>query len=183
MPAPAPVAASETESQGLSEQALHEQVALQQNGPAQPGQPGGHERHGEGGARRGRRRGRRGGRRRRFEERGPENAGQPNPVQGNLDPADDNRGNVAPPDHGHHDDHDDGDAGERSHSHDVHDHAHAVPAPQAREEYHEPTSAADHDDRTMPNPYRIPETVARHEPAVETHTGGGETPPTSEPHE
>jgi ribonuclease E len=179
---PAPVAAA-PESQTVSEQAIHEQIALQQNGPAQPGQPGGNERNGEGGARRGRRRGRRGGRRRRFEgERGAEQVGQPNQAQGGHDPADDNRGNVALPgevprgiehegdhDHGH-----DGgeDATQRSHSHDVHDHAHTA-APEARETYREPSATEPHDDRTMPNPYRIPDAIPRHEPTEDRGDTGG----------
>ncbi|HEY2825686.1 MAG TPA: Rne/Rng family ribonuclease [Gammaproteobacteria bacterium] len=181
-PMPAPAVAA-TESQTVSEQALHEQIALQQNGPAQPGQPGG-DRHAEGGARRGRRRGRRGGRRRRFEERG-ENGGQPNAAgtQGNFDSADDNRGNVAPPGEHHHDDHEGGD--DHGHDHGGHDHAHsAAPAPAEREAYHEPVSAAEHDDRTMPNPYRIPDAIPRHEPTEnQDNTGGGNDTPSGEHHE
>jgi len=186
-PAPAPVAAPITapmETAALSEQALHEQMAQQQGamdpkgGQFSNGVAG--ERMGEGGARRGRRRGRRGGRRRRFEgERGPENAGQgPNMAQGGADHHDDNRGNVAGPqdaDHGNDHDHDGGDMPERSHSHDVHDHAHA--APESRPVYHEPSSQG-HDDRTMPNPYQIPDAIPRHEAAEdrgENHGGGGES--------
>ncbi|HEX4299397.1 MAG TPA: Rne/Rng family ribonuclease [Gammaproteobacteria bacterium] len=187
-PIPAPA-----ETQSVSEQAIHEQIAQQQNGPGQPGQPGGPERHGEGGARRGRRRGRRGGRRRRFEgERGTEQGGQPNQAQGHADPADDNRGNVAPPGEAprgieHEHDHEGGeDATQRSHSHDVHDHAHtAAPAPEARETYREPSAAAPHDDRTLPNPYRIPDAIPRHEPS-EAHSnegGGGKDAPPGEHHE
>jgi len=174
-PAPAPVepvaehAADVTPA--TSEQAQHEQQAMQQA----PGQ-GGHERHGEGGARRGRRRGRRGGRRRRFEgERGGmENGGQGAQGQQNFDPNDDNRGNVAAPGERYYRDlsepsHDEGD---RSHSHDVHDHAHVATPAQPRPEYHEPSSAAEHDDRTMPNPYRIPESMPRHEPGE--GQGGGD---------
>ncbi|HEY1773453.1 MAG TPA: Rne/Rng family ribonuclease [Gammaproteobacteria bacterium] len=183
---PAPIVAA-PESQTVSEQAVHEQIALQQNGPAQPGQPGG-DRHGEGGARRGRRRGRRGGRRRRFEgERGAEQGGQPNQAQGNFDPADDNRGNVAPPGEaprGIEHDHDGGDdAAQRDHSHDAHDHAHAS-ASEARETYREPSSAASHDDRTMPSPYRIPDAIPRHEPSEDRgDTGGSKDVPPGEHHE
>ncbi len=90
----------------------------------------------------------------------------------------------------HHDDHDHdgGDAAEHGHSHDAHDHAHtAAPAPAAREAYHEPVSAADHDDRTMPNPYRIPDAMPRHEPSEAPSTpsggGGGNDTPPGEHHE
>jgi len=191
---PAPVtpapAVSAPEPQSVSEQAIHEQIALQQNGPAQPGHPGGHERQGEGGARRGRRRGRRGGRRRRFEgERGAEQGAQPNHAQGGQDPADDNRGNVALPgeaprglEHDH--DHDGGeDVAQHSHSHDVHDHAHTA-APEARETYREPSPTEPRDDRTMPNPYRIPDAIPRRESSEERgDAGGGSDVPPGEHHE
>ncbi|HEX2667899.1 MAG TPA: Rne/Rng family ribonuclease [Gammaproteobacteria bacterium] len=177
-PAPAPVL---SEAEQLSEQARHEQIAQEQaamtpaggqfsNGMGGPAA----ERAGEGGGRRGRRRGRRGGRRRRFEERGE--PGAPGQQQsGGSHAEDDNRGNVAPP--GEHFGHDDqeGGAEERNFSHDVHDHAHTAapvqPARPSRETYHEPSSAAGHDDRTMPNPYLIPDAAPRQEPS-ENHGGG-----------
>ena len=158
----------------VSEQAVHEQQAMQQGAPGQ----GGHERHGEGGARRGRRRGRRGGRRRRFEGERPgmENGAQgtPGQAQHHAEGEDDNRGNIAPPGEQYYRDLTQAqrDEADRNHSHDVHDHAHVAAPSEPRPEYHEPKSAAEHDDRTMPNPYRVPDAIPRHEPAPESHGGG-----------
>ncbi|HEY1990855.1 MAG TPA: hypothetical protein VGH71_00225, partial [Gammaproteobacteria bacterium] len=155
----------------VSEQAQHEQIAQQGGGHGPHG-----ERHAEGGARRGRRRGRRGGRRRRFEERaGAENGGQGTQVQGKqgLDPNDDNRGNVGEQYYRDLTEQQDHEADARSHSHDVHDHAHVAAPAEPRPEYHEPANAAEHDDRTMPNPYRIPEGMSRQEPDG-GHGGGNE---------
>ena len=172
-PAPAPVDAMEAPVV-VSEQAVHEQQAMQQGAPGQ----GGHERHGEGGVRRGRRRGRRGGRRRRFEEGrgGVENGAPGAPEQGQhrADHEDDNRGNIAPPGEQYYRDLTQAqrEEAERSHSHDVHDHAHVAAPSEPRPEYHEPASAAQHDDRTMPNPYRVPDAIPRHEPAPDSHGGG-----------
>jgi ribonuclease E len=195
-PEPVTAMSAEAQAQALSEQARHEQIAQEQaamnpnggqfsNGT---GGPGG-ERMGEGAGRRGRRRGRRGGRRRRFEgERGPEQAGQ-GPGQGGGEHHDDNRGNVAEPGQQPHHDHDDHEGGtvERNFSHDVHDHAHTA-APASKVSYHEPSSVG-HDDRTMPNPYRIPEAMPKHD-AVENHSedygggnGGGNDTPPGEHHE
>ncbi|HSN18810.1 MAG TPA: ribonuclease E/G, partial [Gammaproteobacteria bacterium] len=182
MPSPAP-AADAVEAQpviasqptmteaAVSEQAQHEQIA--QQGTQGHGQHG--ERHAEGGPRRGRRRGRRGGRRRRFEgERGAEQGGSGNPNQQNADPNDDNRGNVAAPGEQYYRDltERDHDGEDQSHAHDVHSHAHVAAPTEPRQEYHEPASAAEHDDRTMPEPSRIPEAVPRHD-QNEGNGGGG----------
>ena len=48
---------------------------------------------------------------------------------------------------------------------------------QERGNFHEPEAGADHDDRTMPNPYRIPETVERHEPVESGPAPGNEAGP------
>jgi len=110
-------------------------------------QPGNTERQpgqGEGGQRRGRRRGRRGGRRRRFEERGQggENRGNQPGVDNQPQFRHDNSGIIAKP----------ASPEERQHF-----------EAQPREEYHEPSNPANHDDRTMPNPYRIPDSMPRHD--------------------
>jgi hypothetical protein len=56
--------------------------------------------------------------------------------------------------------------------------------PEARETYREPSASAPHDDRTMPNPYRIPDAIPRHEPSEDRgSTGGGNDVPPGEHHE
>ncbi|MGE5625810.1 MAG: Rne/Rng family ribonuclease [Bacillota bacterium] len=131
--------------------------------PAQTGgQPGGNtERQhgqGEGGQRRGRRRGRRGGRRRRFEERGQGQGGE-------------NRGNTAGQEVIPQLRHDNGGILAKPASPEERQHFEA----QTREDYHEPEAGAEREDRTMPNPYRIPESMPRHEPAEAPggNEGGG----------
>lgn len=138
--------------------------------PAQTGgQTGNPERQhgqGEGGQRRGRRRGRRGGRRRRFEERGQPGENRGNQGEPNSQPPfrHDNGGIIAKP----------ASPEERKHF-----------EAQPHEEYHEPGNPADHDDRTLPNPYRIPESMPRQEPAESQGNGdgggGNDTPHGSEP--
>jgi hypothetical protein len=45
-------------------------------------------------------------------------------------------------------------------------------------------SAAEHDDRTLPNPYRIPDAIPRHEPTEsQGNAGGGNDTPSGEHHE
>ena len=155
-PAPAPVP---IQSAPAAEPAMLNAPAPQ---PQTGGQPGGSERQGEGGQRRGRRRGRRGGRRRRFEERGQpgENRGAP------LDP------NVAPPILPQLR-HDNGGILAKPASPEERQHFEA----QERGNFHEPEAGAEHEDRTMPNPYRIPETVERHDAVESTPAPGNEAAP------
>jgi len=114
--------------------------------------------------------------------------GAPAQGQPHADIEDDNRGNIAPPGEQYYRDLTQAqrEEADRNHSPDVHDHAHVAAPVEPRPEYHEPASAAGHDDRTMPNPYRIPEAIPRHEPAPENHgggDGGGDAPPRDDNHE
>lgn len=131
-----------------------------------PGNPERQHAQGEGGQRRGRRRGRRGGRRRRFEERG-----QPG----------ENRGNAAGPETLPQLRHDNGGILAKPASPEERQHFEA----QERGTFHEPENPVEHDDRTLPNPYRIPDSVPRHE-ATESQDngnkgGGNDAPSGGEP--
>jgi ribonuclease E len=157
-PAPAPVPAP-VQQVAAVEPVMQEQATPQ---PQTGGQPGGSERQSEGGQRRGRRRGRRGGRRRRFEERGQPGENRTAPVDPNSSAPTlpqlrhDNGGILAKP----------ASPEERQHF-----------EAQERGNFHEPEAGAEREDRTMPNPYRIPETVERHDAVESTPAPGNEAAP------